>query len=249
MNLISALGLSFLLIFLGLILYFGWSHRKRPERYLRAAPSFLRLKRSIGMAVEAGQRLHITLGHGGVRDIQGASALIGLSILRRIARVASISDKPPIATSGEAIISVLSQDTLQSAFHDIGAENRYEPTMGQLSGLTPFSYAAGTLPVIYDQQVSVNIIAGHFSSEVALLTDAAERNGSTTLAGSDNIAAQALLYASSDEPLVGEELYASGAYIQAGPLHLSSVRTQDIFRWVIIAVILLGALLKTLGVM
>ena len=181
--------------------------------------------------------------------VQGASGLVGLSMLQRIARAASISDRPPVATSGEGTLAVLSQDTLQSVYHSIGADSQYEPTSGQLSGLTPFSYAAGALPVVYDNQVAVNILAGHFGSEVALLTDAAERSGALTLAGSDNIAGQAVLYATAQEPLIGEELYAAGAYIQAGPMHLASVRAQDIMRWALIAGILVGVVLKLVGVM
>jgi len=142
-------------------------------------------------------------------------------MLKRIARAASTSDRPPVATSGESTQVILSQDTLRSTYREIGADNQFEPTSGQLSGLTPFSYAAGTLPVIHDQQVSVNILAGSFGGEVALITDAAERSGSLTLGGSENVSAQAILYASSQEPLIGEELFASGAYIQAGPMHIA----------------------------
>lgn len=247
MNLSDLIGLGFIVTFFVLILVFTITGRKRTRRYLRDIPAFARLRRSIGLAVEAGQRLHVSLGYGGVSGVQGASALVGLSMLQRIARAASISDRPPVATSGEATLTVLSQDTLKTVYSSIGAESQYEPTSGQLSGLTPFSFTAGALPVVYDRQVSVNILAGHFGGEVALLTDAAERSGSLTLAGSDNVSAQAVLYATAQEPLIGEELYAGGAYIQAGPSHLASVRTQDVMRWVLAGGILVGAILKLIG--
>jgi hypothetical protein len=242
-------GLIFILAFFGLMLFFAFTGRKKTQRYLRDIPAFSRLRRGIGLAVEAGQRLHISLGRGGVVGVEGASAFVGLSMLQRIARAASISDRPPVATSGEGTLAVLSQDTLQSVYHSIGADSQYEPSSGQVSGLTPFSYAAGAMPVIFDHQVAVNILAGHFGSEVALLTDAAERSGALTLAGSDSIPAQAVLYATAQEPLIGEELYAGGAYIQAGPMHLASVRAQDIMRWVLIGGTLLLAVLKLVGVM
>jgi len=87
---------------------------------------------------------------------------------------------------------------------------------------------------------------GNFGVEVALLAEAAERENTFTLASSDNLAAQAVLYASVQEPLIGEELYAAGAYMDAGPLHEASLRVQDILRWLIIAVILVGALIQLL---
>jgi hypothetical protein len=248
-NISDLIGLIFVVLFFALILAFAITGRGRTKRYLRDISAFARLKRGIGLAVEAGQRLHISLGSGGIIGVQGASGLVGLSMLQRIARAASTSDRPPVSTSGEATLAVLSQDTLKSVYRAIGAEHQYEPTLGQVSGLTPFSYAAGALPVVFDHQVAVNILSGHFGSEVALLTDAAERNGALTLAGSDSLPAQAVLYVTAQEPLIGEELYAGGAYIQAGPLHLASVRAQDIMRWVLVAGILVGAVLKLAGVL
>jgi hypothetical protein len=78
---------------------------------------------------------------------------------------------------------------------------------------------------------------------------AAERENTFTLAGSDNLTAQAVLYASAQEPLIGEELFASGAYTEAGGLHNSSLTMQDILRWSIVAIILIGGFLTLIGVM
>lgn len=241
------LGLILVLLFIGLMVFFAMGKRWQSRRNLREIPAYSKLSQGVGKAVESGQRLHISLGHGGVNDVQGASTLIGLSLLQRIARAASISDRPPVATSGEAIQAALSQDTLYSVYRTIGADHQYDPTSGQLSGLTPFSYAVGTLPVVYDQHVSLNVLAGHFGSEVALITDAAERSGSMSLAGSDSLTAQAVLFATAQEPLIGEELYVAGAYTKTGPMHMASLRTQDIVRWVIVGAVLVGAFLKFVG--
>ena len=248
MNPILPFELGFAGLFFIILVIYALLIRKRPDRPLREIPAFARLGRSVGLAVEAGKRLHISLGYGGVNDVPGASGLVGLTMLQRIARAASISDKPPIATSGEGTLGILSQDTLHSAYQAIRSESLFDPMYGQISGLTPFSYAAGTLPVIFDQQVSTTVLAGHFGSEVALIVDANERVGSYTLAGSDNLEAQAVLYASAQDPLIGEELYAGGAYLNAGLMHQASIRTQDVMRWVVILGILLGSMLKLFGV-
>lgn len=247
----GAAGLVLIVVFVSLMLVYGWSSRRtgQPPRIsrLRGIPAFARLGRGVGLAVEAGQRLHLSLGSGGVQGLRGVSALVGLSMLQRIARAASISDRPPVATSGEATLAILTQDSLRSAYHAVGADTQFDPLSGQITGLTPFSYAVGTLPILYDQHVSATVLAGHFGAEVALMTDASERNGSLTLAGSDNLPAQAVLFATAQEPLIGEELYAGGAYLQAGLMHFASLRAQDIFRWVLIAAILGGVALKLVG--
>jgi hypothetical protein len=242
-------GLGFVLLFLILILVYTAVTRRHPGRVLRDIPAFRNLRRAVGLSVEAGKRLHLSLGWGSMSGLQAASAFLGLSVLQRVARAASISDRPPVATSGEGTISILSQDSLRGVYRNMGVISQFDPYSAQLTGVSPFSYAAGAMPVIFDQQVAANVLAGHFGSEVALITDAGERSGGLTLAGSDNIPGQAVLYAAAQEPLIGEELYAAGAYLQAGPTHIASLRAQDVLRWIIILLILVGAALKFLGVL
>lgn len=241
------LGLGFvLLFFIFMLVYAGRNRKTKPA--LREIPAFSKLRRAVGLDVEAGSRLHVTLGWGSMNGLQGAASLVGLSALGRIARAASLGDRPPVTTSGDSVLNILSQDTLQSAYRSIDIYDRYDPLSAQLTGLTPFGYAAGTLPVIYDQEVAANILLGHFGSEVALIADAGERAGSLTVGGSDDLTAQAVIYATAEEPLIGEELYASGAYLQVGLMHLASLLVQDLARWILILVILVLAGLKLAGV-
>jgi len=216
---------------------------------LRQMPVFEAFKRAIGLAVEAGTRLHLTLGRGAVTGFQGGAAVVGLSLLERIGRIASVSDRPPIATSGEGALAILSQDTLSASFRAIGAESQFDPAFGRLSGLGSFAYAAGTIPLIDDESVSTTILSGHFGSEAALIVDATERQGGLTLAGSDNLPGQAVLYATAQEPLIGEEVFAIGAYLNAGPFHRASLRAQDFSRWLLVLAILIAAILKFLGLL
>jgi len=243
------LGLIFLIVFVVLMVVLAVIGQRFPARTLREIPAFHRLRRAVGLAVEAGTRLHISIGRGNMVGMQTASALIGLTMLERIARAASISDQPPVATSGDGVLAILTQDTLHKTYRNIGAESRYELTSGRLTGVTPFSYAAGAMPIIREEQVSANVLAGHFGSEVALIAEAGERSGSLTIAGSDSLSAQAILFAAAQEPLIGEELFAGGAYLGAGALHAASLHTQDILRWVLVLVMVIGAILKIAGVL
>lgn len=240
------IGLLFVLVFWGLLLFFG-VFRRHADPQLREIPAFQRIQRAIGLSVEDGTRLHFSLGRGAINALQGAVALVGLRMLERVTRIIAVSDRLPVVTSGDGAVNVLSQDTLQSTYRQLGEEAQYDPTMGRLTGPTPFSFAAGGIPIIHDEQISANILVGHFGSEVAFLTEAAERSGSTTLAGTDNLDGQAVLYAATDEPLIGEEVFAGGAYLQAGAMHTASLQVQDIFRWVVVVLLVLGALLKLVG--
>jgi hypothetical protein len=248
-NLDTLLGLLFILLFFGLILAFYALGRRRPGRNLRDIPAFKILRRAIGLSVEEGTRLHVSVGRGNLSGPQGSAAIAGLTVLKHSAHAASISDSPPVATSGDGAVTILTQDTIRSTYSDLGAQNQYEATNGQLTGLTPFSYAAGAIPVIHDENVTANVIVGHLGSEIVLLTEEAERRESLTVAGTDSVPTQAVTYAASQEPLLGEEIYAGGAYIGSDPIHIASLRAQDVLRWLLAGIILIGALAKLGGLL
>jgi len=221
--------------------------RRGSPAVFRKIDAYDRLNSAVGRAVEDGTRLHVSIGHGNLFTTRGGSALAGLAMLRRLSERTSLSDNPPIVTSGDASLAILSQDTLQSGYRAAGAEEQYRFTTGRLTGLTPFSFAAGTIPIMHDEKVSTNVVVGDLGTESGLLVEAADREDTDLIAASDNLPAQSVLYASSQDPLIGEELFAAGAYVGAGPSHAASLQAQDILRWLIILAILGGSVLKFLG--
>lgn len=245
MNWIGLTGFGFVILSAILMASLAFLRRKSTPVF-REIPAFARLRKAIGLAVEEGSRLHISLGRGGLTTPQSAAELAGLEMLRRVAELTSASDRPPVATSGDGAVAILSQDALQASDQAV-LSSGHDVTAARLAGLTPFSYAAGTLLVMRDEEVSANILIGNFGIEVALLTDAAERENSSSLAASDNLPAQAILYASAQDALIGEELFAAGAYVKARPFHNASLIVQDSLRWLVVIAILVGAILKLAG--
>ena len=101
--------------------------------------------------------------------------------------------------------------------------------------------------MLHDENVSAAVFMGHFGVEAALLADAAERDNALAVGASDDLAGQAVWYASAPETLIGEELFAASAYIGASPYQTASLTVQDVLRWIIIAVLVVGALAKLFG--
>jgi len=221
--------------------------KRKSSALLRDIPALTGLQRVLGLSVEDGSRLHISLGFGSLLTPRGSSALAALAMLRHLAERTSASDRPPVTSTGDPVLSLLAQDTLQAGYTAAGAGELFVPTTGRLTGLSPFGYAAGAIPIIRDENVSANVLVGHFGPEAALLADAAEQENVMTIGASDDIAAQSILFAGSQEPLIGEELYASGAYLGAGAWHSASLTIQDILRWLIMVALLFGAFAKFAG--
>jgi hypothetical protein len=245
----EAIGLAFLLFFLILWVAYTVRERTRAEQKhtpgdLRAILAYEKLHRVVKLVVEAGQQMHVSLGDGGLNGVQAAPALTGLNALGRILRRTGVSDRPIIATSGDGAIGILSQDTIQASGDEIDAPADMAAYSAQVSGLTPFSYSVGAAYLLQEQGVDSNFLAGHFGSEVGLMLEASERIGSLTIGGSEDLLAQSILYAGADEPLLGEELFVAEAYLDPDPVHLASLRVQDVLRWLLAGIILVGAVLK-----
>ncbi len=239
-------GLAALVLFLGLLLLFGFLGRRWPTSF-RAIPAFDGLRRAIERAVEAGQRVHVSLGTGSVVGQESAPAFAGLAALSGIAHTTSMSDRPVVATTGDAALAILARDTLRTAYQAVGAAELYEPTAGRLLAPTPFSYVAGLPLVLATEDVSVHMLAGSFGVEAALAADFGERVNAFVIAGTDDVQSQALFFATAEHPLIGEEIFATGAYMGVGGLHPASLRAQDILRWALILLMLGGTVLSTFG--
>ena len=244
----TAAGLAVVLGATAILFFINVSLREKLARSLRPIAAFQHLQRAIGLAVEDGKRLHVSLGKSDILSPNSASSLVGLSTLERIAQLSMISDRPPIATSGQGNLSVLSQDTLRAGYRTSNALDQYDPDRGRLAGPTSLSYTAAAITIIHDENISAHLLVGSFGPEVGLLTEAIDQDNAFSLAASDSLPAQAVLYATAQEPLIGEELFAIPGYLQTNPIHIASLLTQDVLRWVLIVSILVGCVLKILKV-
>lgn len=221
--------------------------QRKSQPKLRTISALSRLYRAIGLSVEDGTRMFVGLGNSSLLTGNAGAPLAGLSLLRHLTERTSLSDRPPVAVAGDAPLAVLAQDTLEAGYQGAGAVEFYQPATGRVAGLTPFSAAAGTIPILHDEGVSGAVFMGHFGVDAGLLADAAERNNVLSVGASDDLAGQAVWFASAAETLIGEDLFAASAYIGGTPAQTASLTVQDILRWLIIVALVVGAGAKLLG--
>jgi len=247
----AAIGFVFLAVFGGLIMFFtALAARKgAAPAVFRNIEAFQSLPDTVGRAVETGHRLHISLGSGSVGGPETAATLAGLTVLDQISAVAVVSDKPPVVTTADGTAMLLAQDVLRQVYIRQNALPRYDPTSARVAGLSADSFGAALTSLVKDESVGGTILIGSVGPEAVLFAEAGQRANITTLAGSDDPATQALLFASADYPLIGEDLFAGGAYIGRQPAHIASLRAQDVMRLAIGFAILGGFLLQSLGLL
>ncbi len=243
----ASLGLLTALVLVVMMVVFIGVSRQWPV-VLRPLPGYRALAQAIERSVEAGERVHVSLGTKGLTGTESAPVFAGLTVLAKIAGDSAMSDKPVVVSAADGAVTVLAQDTLRASYKRVDAADRFLPTSARFLGPTPFSYVVGLPSALEEGAVSVNVLNGSFGQEAALAAEIAGRGERFVLAGSDDLQAQALFYAAAEYPLVGEEIYAGGAYLDVHPIHTASLRAQDMLRWAALAAILLGTLLRTAGI-
>lgn len=232
MNSWLLIALAYFVLFM---LLFLTLNKRRSAPILRHIPAFEHMQQVVEGAVEDGTIVHVALGSREITSPQAAAAMVGLSLLQRVNQIAAAGDHAPLATAGSGTLVLLAQDSIRSAYRALGQSARYSNLFAQATGFSPYAYAAGAMALASDENTSANLLAGSFGAEAVLISTAAEKG--LTIGGSDNLTGQAVLFADAEEPLIGEELYAAGAYMQAGPMHTASLQTQDVVRWALVLLI------------
>ncbi len=243
------LGLGVVVLFALLIGGFTAREVRRPAgtaRVLRRIDAFHSLPATLGQAVETGRRLHLSLGTGTIGEADTTTTLAGAAVVDQVSAAAAVSDRPPVVTTSDGTAMLLAQDILRGVYARQNALIRYDPESVQVPGLTPISFGAAQTTLQSDERVAGTVLIGPIGSEAVLLTEADRRLDITSVAGADNPATQALLFATADHPLIGEDTYAGGAYIGGAPAHLASLLAQDWARIAIAATIVIAVAVRTL---
>lgn len=215
---------------------------------LRPLRGFQTLNSQVGRAVESGRRVHFGLGRGGLNSTTSPTSLAALAALEHIAQDGCASDVPPLVTVGDGTLLPAAQDQLRGAYNEANRGGDFSNIMVEFvaSGASPMSYAAGVSDTVQHSNSGSNLLMGHFGAEIGIILEAAGRKDMDQIVGSDDPVALALGRAMSDDVLIGEELFAAGAYLNGSPSQIASLQVQDILRLFVVAAILLFAIFRLL---
>ncbi|MBF6614217.1 MAG: hypothetical protein IVW55_13915 [Chloroflexi bacterium] len=251
-----ALMLALLALFLILFVTYLWRAgygRGKPGQhfFLRRIPAYDATRTGLARAAETGHAVHTSPGTGrvGAAGISTASTLAGLATVESMARVSAITGAPVQATTNDAVAFSLTDSALRRGYQRAGW-----PLEGERDGarfLThndPLAYVAAAAEVVNQQKVTHAVMAGQFGPEVLLLTEAQRRTGAQQIAGSSEHQGLAILFITTEYPLLGEEIFASGAYLEQRTTNIATLLAQDGLRWVIVALILIGFILTNIGI-
>jgi hypothetical protein len=229
------------LLVLGLLLFLlTRSFRAGRTAVLRPLASFAGLAGQIGRAIESGRQLHLTLGQASLIGTASPTSLSATAVLDSLAKDGCANGTPPLITVGDGTLLPLAQGSLQHALANAGRSGDFDLSLTQFvaHNTDPFAYSAGVAALLQQQRVASNIMVGRFGPELAIMAEAANRQNIEQVIGTDDPTALAVAVTMTDNVLIGEELFATGAYLEGSASQLASLQLQDILRWIVVLFIL-----------
>ena len=241
-------GLALLILFGVLVSVFFFLFRaRRPRPHFRAIPAFSLLRGQMGRAIETGRDLHVSIGTGGVSGEDTATTLAGLAIAEYLADEAAASGVAPTVTTSDPTSVLLAEDAVRRPYTRQGNLADFPRGAARLPALNSTQYAAATMDFLNHEPVLTNIMSGTFDAEAGLIDQAANNNDLPQLFGGSDPRALAVMSTSTDNVLMGEEMYAAKAYLRAQLPHLAGLRAADVVRVVMVVLIVVAFIVGLLS--
>lgn len=258
-----ALGLmiALLAVFTILILLATGRNRRGQSPTLRPIAGYEVARNAIARAAESGRPLHLAPGPGAAGESGTATAqtLAGLALVEPLSRQAALTGAPLLTTTGDAATLALTENVVRQGYAAAGRQGE-APLMGAIAARTVeghaqgvrllahrdrLAYAAAAGDLIEHEGPMQSVVSGGFGPEYLLIGEAQARAGVPIVAGATDRQALATMLIAADQTLIGEEIYGAGAYLSRHAAHLASLQAQDVVRWLVILLILVGVGLAT----
>ena len=203
------------------------------------------LDEALGRATEMGRPAMFDPGGDGLSTAQ---TMASFSVLGYVARSCARYDTRFIAMcrSGVQIYSVV-DGVVREAYASIGKSDSYEPSMVRFLASGWGAATAAAIGTMKREQMAANLYFGGFYAETMILTEVAGLLGSIQVAATQQTAQLPFFIAACDYTLIGEELFAAGAYLSTDPVPKANLVVMDYFKIATAAVLVIGVLLAQMG--
>lgn len=240
----------FMIAFSATVLF--WIHRARrnPHIFLRRIPGLDAVEEAVGRATEMGRPILYLTGSGelgGSGDPSNLSTIAATVILGEVAKRTASYGAALQVPHRAAIVMAICQEVVKEAYLAAGRPDAYKEDMNFFITADQFAYTAAVDGIMLRERPAANFFMGYYYAESLLLAETGAATGAIQIAGTDAEHQLPFFIAACDYTLIGEELYAASAYLSREPALVGPLRGQDIGKGFLLAAMVLGTALVTLG--
>lgn len=233
--------LLLLALLVGPVIYFIAKARKVEDLYVRRIPGIDAIDEAVGRSAELGRAVSFSTGLTTVNPILYACLGVLFYIGKKCAWYKSKLLVPQYNPEAMAIV----EDVVRDAYRSTGRISAFDPQSIKFLSESQFAFASGYMGMIHREKVASAFLFGYFAAESLILAEAGQQVGAMQVAASVSPEQVAFFICACDYTLIGEELYASSAYLSREPIQLGSLCGQDRAKMVLIILILIGVIIAT----
>jgi len=147
----------------------------------------------------------------------------------------------------QGLAYTIASDIVEEAYRAEGKIDEFDPleTVKYLPAGADRMYIINNM---WSEQIAGAFFMGSWYHKAVIYTENAARVGALSLGGTDTTHNIPFLVAICDYSIIGEELYALGAYLSDDPTQSSSLVGQDIGKYIALILIVLGSILISAGI-
>ncbi len=242
--------LFLLIVLCAFIIYFVETARRGKMPKLRKLPGLDAVEEAVGRATEMARPVVISTGIGGLTDVTAPQTIAGLSMVGYVARLCARYGARLIAPARMPYVVPVETEIIQTAFNEEGKteEAARAGDMVQYLSDSQFSYTIAYLGILRREKPGAHIMVGGYWAESLQLAEVGFTAGAVQIAGTANTHQIPFFVAACDYALIGEEIYAAGAYLSKDPVQSGSVAGQDMGKAIALILMVLGIVLNAAGV-
>ena len=234
--------LLFLILLFGGILQFSTRHALRGgDVFLRTIPGVKAVEEAVGRSTEMGKPV---LYVPGIQDMDQVETVAGVVILGHVSKMTARYETPLNVPVARSIVLKAAQEACKESYLVEGRSDIYNENMVHYVTDDQFAYAAGVNGIMNREKPAACLYMGKFYAESLLLAETGNSIGAIQIAGTASQSQIPFFVTACDYTLIGEEFFAASAYLSQKPDLLGIVKGQDIVKIVMLAMIILGTLLR-----
>jgi hypothetical protein len=227
-----------------LMVYTAQARRRGDDLYIRRIAGVDALEEAVGRSTEMGRPvLYVT----GTEDISNIQTIASLLVLGHVARVTAEYDTDIKVANCYPITMTVAEEIVRQGFSDAGRPDAHKPENVLFISSEQFAFAAGINGIILRDRPATNIYLGRFFAESLILAETGYVTKAIQIAGTAEVTQLPFFIAACDYTVIGEELYAVGAYLSRDPRLLAMLKSTDLIKLGLLVLIVGGALASTLG--
>ncbi|HIB90447.1 TPA: LysM domain-containing protein [Candidatus Poribacteria bacterium] len=233
-----------LILVAAVTLYFIDKAQSGQDMFIRRIPALDAFEEAIGRSAEMGRPVMFIPGND---DVYKSSSIAAINIFEGAANYAVVMQSHIMSPNQQAVVNQVLSNSLRNIFLYAGRPDLYDEYDVHFETTDQLAYASAVAGSMHRENPAAIFIQGDFGAESLIYAENGNAVGAIQIAGTDNEKQLPYFVVACDYTLLGEELYAAGAYIKKDPIQICTLKAQDVLKLAVFACLIIGSLLALSG--